>query len=97
MESNLKSAHATTEEWRRHWIDLGLRALEAMVEPAPFSFGETITLADVCLIPQLYSARRYETPLEAFPKLRLVEAACAHLPSFRNAHPSRQADAPAPE
>jgi maleylpyruvate isomerase len=81
------------DSWRRHWILEGLGAVERMIEPGPFCFGACPTLADICLIPQMFSARRYSARLESFPKLLSVEAACVELPAFQAAHPSAQANA----
>ena len=81
-----------------NWLLNGLEAVERLIAPTgspvgPFCFGAAVTLADVCLIPQLYNARRFETPLDHLPRILAVEAACTDLPAFRAAHPARQADA----
>jgi maleylacetoacetate isomerase len=82
------------DAWYRHWIGEALPALEAMIEgDGPFCFGAGPTLADVCLVPQLVNARRYQCPLDAFPRLLRAEAACAALPAFQLAAPERQPDA----
>jgi maleylpyruvate isomerase len=94
LEGELGQSASAIEAWRRHWIlKGGLEAVERLIEPAPFCFGTSPTLADICLIPQVFSARRFSTPLEDLPKILAVDAACAELPAFRNAHPSAQADA----
>ncbi|MBI1868134.1 MAG: maleylacetoacetate isomerase [Methylocystis sp.] len=94
LERELKQSQAAVDAWIRHWIlKGGLEAIEQLIAPAPFCFGSSPTLADVFLIPQMFSARRFAAPLEHLPKLRAVEAACAALPAFAAAHPSRQADA----
>jgi len=98
LEAELNASQASVDAWRRHWLLNGLEAVEKLIAPAgsptgPFCFGAAATLADVCLIPQLYNARRFETPLDHLPRILAVEAACADLPAFRAAHPSRQADA----
>ncbi len=98
LEAELGAPKAGVDAWRRHWLLNGLEAVEKLIAPAgslmgPFCFGAAVTLADVCLIPQLYNARRFETPLDHLPCILAVEAACAILPAFRAAHPSRQADA----
>lgn len=96
LRDEMKAPDASLDEWRRHWIlEGGLAAVEKMIEPAPFCFGSAPTLADICLIPQLYSARRFETPLDHLPRILAVEAACSELPAFRAAHPSNQIDAEA--
>lgn len=79
------------DEWYRHWVAEGLEALEAMARPraGAFLFGDQPSLADVCLVPQLYNARRFSVPLDAYPTLkRADETASAH-PAFAAAHPDR--------
>lgn len=82
----------------RHFNEVGLAALEARCRDVAgrFAVGDQPTFADLCLVPQLYGARRFEVPdLEArFPTLLRIEAACAELPAFRAAHPDVQPDAP---
>ena len=80
---------AARDEWYRHWIAEGFAALEAMAAPrsARFLFGDSPTLADVCLVPQMYNARRFETPLDAFPTLVRVDAEASALEAFAAAHP----------
>jgi maleylpyruvate isomerase len=86
---------AATQGWARGWIEPGLQALEALVarHGGSFSFGDAPGLADCCLIPQLYNARRFETPLDAYPHLLAVEAEALGHPAFAEAHPDRQPDA----
>jgi maleylacetoacetate isomerase len=75
------------DDWYRHWVIEGFAALEAMA-PENGLFGSDMpNLADVCLVPQMYNARRLETPLEAFPKLARIDAALCALPAFMAAHP----------
>lgn len=84
------------ERWCQRWIGEGLAACEALLAREPrrgdFCFGDIPGLADICLTPQIFSARRFKVELEAFPRLLAVEAACASLPAFADAHPSRQPD-----
>jgi maleylpyruvate isomerase len=98
LEAELNPPKEGVDAWRRHWLLNGLEAVEKLIAPkgslmGPFCFGKAVTLADACLIPQLYSARRFDTPLDHLPRILAVEAACADLPAFRAAHPSRQTDA----
>ncbi len=97
LEHELKIDEAAKANWYRHWITLGFTALEAMLASSPdtaeFCHGNTPTLADCCLIPQIANSRRYDTPLEAFPHIRRIEAACAGLSAFQNARPEVQPDA----
>lgn len=82
-------------EWIQPWIRDGFDALEPMVarHGAGFAFGDAPTLADCCLIPQVYSANRYQVDLGPYPAIRAVaEHAAAH-PAFQAAHPDRQPDA----
>ena len=83
--------------WYQHWTHLGLAALEAELASSPhtglFCHGDTPTLADCCLVPHLFSARRFEVDLSPFPALVRIDAVCAQLPAFQLAHPSRQPDA----
>jgi maleylacetoacetate isomerase len=80
------------DEWYRHWVAEGLAALEEMARPraGAFLFGDQPTIADVCLVPQLYNARRFSVPLTDYPTLRRAdETASAHA-AFAAAHPDRQ-------
>jgi maleylpyruvate isomerase len=83
--------------WYRHWIDVGLSALETQLASdaatAEFCHGASPTLADVCLVPQLANARRFGIPLEAYPTLLRIESACAAQPAFAAAAPAQQPDA----
>ena len=87
---------AQRDAWYGHWIHEGFRAAETVAERygGPFVFGESVTLADACLIPQVYNARRFEVSLVAYPKIRAVEAHCNSLPEFTAAAPENQPDAP---
>jgi maleylacetoacetate isomerase len=78
-------------DWSRHWIAEGLAALEAMAGGGPFLGGAAPDISDVFLVPQLFNARRVEAPLEAYPKLLRVDAACAQIEAFAAAHPDRVA------
>jgi maleylpyruvate isomerase len=71
----------------------GFDALEVLIGPGPYAFGAEVTLADICLVPQVYNARRLKVPLEKFPKILAVEEACLKLPAFDKARPENQPDA----
>jgi len=75
--------------WTAHWMADGLAAMEAMAPNAPYLAGETPGLPDLCLVPQLYNARRNAVPLDAYPKLVAIDARCAELEAFAAAHPDR--------
>ena len=99
--SHLKNDHKQSDEdttrWARHWINLGLSALEQMIisvtKQGDFCFGQTPTMADLCLVPQLGNARRFGVDLSAYPKLLAIEAACMSLSAFADAAPENQPDA----
>jgi len=77
--------------WYQHWIHLGLQGLEVQLSKegaTPFAFGELPTLADICLIPQLYNARRFNCVLDAYPRLLAIDAHCQQLPAFQAAFPN---------
>lgn len=82
-------------KWSRDWIHFGFEGLHALMEQhgGVYSYGDKVTLADLCLIPQLYNARRFGVDLNPFPRLTAVEAACIKLPAFAAAHPDQQPDA----
>jgi maleylpyruvate isomerase len=84
--------------WARHWLASGLAALEVMVRASAgrFSVGDALTLADACLVPQLYHALRFGVLLGEFETLLRVERECSQLDAFARAHAERQPDAPAP-
>ncbi len=83
--------------WAAHWIDRGLRSLQTMAEETAGTWllGEHPTVADCCLIPQLYAARRFGVDLSTLGLLLRVEQAAERHPAFTAAHPDRQPDAPA--
>ncbi|WP_170428995.1 maleylacetoacetate isomerase [Ruegeria arenilitoris] len=81
-------------EWMRHFIRPGLLAFETLLasfDQAPYCTGAKPGLADLCLVPQLYNARRWEVDLSGLPRILSVEAACAAHPSFAEAHPDATA------
>jgi len=83
--------------WYRHWVALGLEALERQLAGHPatgrFCHGDTPTMFECCLVPQLYNARRFECDLLAYPTLLAIEERCAALPAFADARPEAQPDA----
>lgn len=80
------------DSWYAHWIREGLPALEAMAVPraGKFLFGDVPTAADVCLVPQLYNARRFNVPLDEFPTLLRADENASKIEAFAAAHPDQQ-------
>ena len=87
LKDVLGQDQAAIDNWYRHWIVEGLTALEAMAPEDGLFGGDLPNLADVCLVPQMANARRFDTPLEAFPKLLRIDAALTEMPAFKAAHP----------
>ncbi|GAA0493375.1 maleylacetoacetate isomerase [Pigmentiphaga sp. GD03639] len=85
------------DEWYRHWVEGGLAALERMLADSPATglccHGDQPTLADLCLVPQVYNARRLKSDLTAMPTVVRIADHCAALPAFQAAHPDAQPDA----
>lgn len=83
--------------WYRYWVDVGFEALERQLsrdaETGKFCHGDSPTLADICLVPQVANARRFNIDLSPYPTLMRIEATCNTLPAFADAEPSRQPDA----
>jgi maleylacetoacetate isomerase len=80
---------AARDDWYRHWIVEGFTALEAMAGGGTFLGGTAPDLSDVCLVPQMYNARRLETPLDAFPRLVEIDARLTAIDAVAAAHPDR--------
>ena len=88
LEHELGTGQAARDDWYRHWITEGFGALEAMADPTkPFLGGDAPNIADVCLVPQISNANRFNTPMGAFPNLVRIDAACNALEAFKAAHP----------
>ncbi len=83
--------------WYAHWVALGLSALEQSLATSSatgrYCHGDTPGLADCCLVPQVYNARRFNCPLDGYPTIARIVAACEELPAFQQAAPERQPDA----
>ena len=96
LENDLHVNEDTKATWYRHWITLGFTAIEFKLanEPATgkFCHGNTPSLADCCLIPQVANSRRFDTPLDAFPAIMRIEQACLALDAFSRAAPQFQPD-----
>jgi len=96
LRSELNQDQGAIDAWCRRWISEGLAACEALLERAgstgDYAFGDRPSLADICLVPQMFSADRFGVDLSAMPRLRAVRAACEALAAFADAHPTRQPD-----
>jgi maleylpyruvate isomerase len=87
---------AARDNWYAHWITEGFDALEPQLArraTGAFCLGDAPTIADIFLVPQVANARRLKVPLEAYPRIRAIDAACLALPAFERAQPARQPDA----
>ena len=93
LKHQLGQEQAKIDAWYHHWILEGFDALEALLGPGPYAFGSEVTLADVCLVPQVANARRFKVPLDKFPKIVAADAACNKLAAFEKARPENQPDA----
>jgi maleylpyruvate isomerase len=95
LRAELKADQAQVDAWIARWIGEGFTALEQLVarHGGEFAFGDTPTLADCCLVPQVYSAERFAVDLTAFPRIRAAAARAGRLEAFAAAHPARQPDA----
>ena len=94
LESIVNVAQAGRDEWYRHWVATGFAAFEdALGRDAArgrFCFGDEPGIADICLVPQIYNARRYSVDLTPYPRILAIDAACGELPAFASAAPEKQ-------
>jgi len=97
LVNEMKVSEDDKNKWYEHWVRVGLSALETQLagdsRTGKFCHGDTPTLADICLVPQLANARRVNMNIDDFPTLARIEIACNALPAFADAAPARQPDA----
>ena len=93
LKNEFGQDQAKIDAWYHHWIVEGFAAIEPMIKAGPYAFGPDITLADICIVPQVANARRFKVPLDGFPKLVAVDAACGAHAAFAAARPENQPDA----
>lgn len=95
LERDLGIDQARRDDWYRHWIRLGFEAIEQQLagRDTRFCAGPSPTLADICLVPQVFNSKRVSLDLTPFPRIRSVFDACMALPAFADAQPNRQPDA----
>ena len=92
IKGELGQEQGAVDRWYAHWVSEGLAALEALAAPraGTFLFGDTPTLADVCLVPQMFNARRFNMPVDNYPTLLRADASASALEAFAAAYPDRQ-------
>jgi len=93
LRRELKQDEAAVNAWYHHWVIAGFDAIEKLLKPGKHAFGDSVTLADVCLVPQVFNAQRFKVPLDKYPKILAAFAACASIPAFEKARPENQPDA----
>jgi maleylacetoacetate isomerase len=93
LKGPLKQDQAAVDDWYRHWVTEGFDAIEALLRPGPYAFGANVTMADLCLVPQVFNARRFKVDMGKYPRIAAVDAACLKLPAFDKARPENQPDA----
>ncbi|ARQ02070.1 maleylacetoacetate isomerase [Pseudorhodoplanes sinuspersici] len=97
LKAQFGADEAATNAWYEHWIAEGLSGLEGYLAregmSGDFCYGNTVTMADICLVPQIFNARRFNCSLDAYPKLLAITDRCMTLDAFRTTEPSTQADA----
>lgn len=93
LKNAMGQEQSAIDAWYHHWIIEGFTALEALISAAPYACGADVTIADICLVPQVANARRLKMPLDSFPKIIAVDRACLALPAFERARPENQPDA----
>jgi maleylpyruvate isomerase len=93
LKHEMHQEQGAIDAWYRHWVIAGFEAFESLVRPGPYSCGGQVTMADLCLVPQVYNARRLKVPLDEFPKIVGIDTACLKLSAFERARPESQPDA----
>jgi len=95
--NKVKSHGVEGRDWIVDWMNQGLTAYQKLIEPmGRYSFGDALTLADICLVPQLYNAHRWGVDLTPFKRLVEIEQACLITDAFQKAHPDNQPDSDTP-
>jgi maleylacetoacetate isomerase len=98
LEREFNAPQVERDRWVQHWIREGFQALETLLATHPstglFCEGDEPTLADICLVPQVYNAHRFAVDLAPFPRIQRINAECLKLPAFERARPENQPDAP---
>ena len=92
LSGELEVSDQKKNTWYRHWINIGFAAFEQQCSASPYSMGGEPSLADVCLVPQVYNALRFNVDMTAFAKIVAINDSCNSLPAFEQARPEKQAD-----
>jgi len=97
LRRELKQDDDGVNTWYRHWVTEGFRSLEQLAgtysKSGRYCYGDSVSLADICLVPQVFNAKRFDCPLDDYPTVMRIYEACEKLPAFAAAHPSKQPDA----
>lgn len=95
LKGQLDVSDEAKDAWYAHWITVGFEAIETRLADTmgTFCFGDEAGMADICLMAQIYNARRFNVPLDSFPRIRQVEGNCQQLDAFVAARPENQPDA----
>jgi maleylpyruvate isomerase len=93
LKGPLNQDQRAVDDWYRHWVREGFEAIEALLRPGPYAFGANVTMADLCLVPQVFNARRFNVDMGKYSKIASVDTACLKLPAFDKARPENQPDA----
>ena len=93
LKHDLGQKQTAIDAWYVHWVREGLATIEKLVEGERFCFGDSPTVADICLAPQVFNARRFKVAMEEFPRIAAIDAHLLTLPAFARAQPGAQADA----
>ena len=97
LENEFGVDEAARRKWYRHWIHQGFKAMEEILSKDPrvktYCFGTKVTVADICLVPQVYNAKRFGMDMSPYPTIARINDACLELPTFAKAAPEKQKDA----
>jgi maleylacetoacetate isomerase len=93
LKREMSQEQSAIDAWYHHWVIEGFEAFETLTRPGPYACGSEVTVADICLVPQVANARRLKVPLDKFPKIAAIDEACLKLAAFDRARPENQPDA----